>query len=77
MLETSTVYLILAMAAFVIVAILMVHYHNCSELVRRKQNEVEAISLQLNKKIDILEQEVVDFKIKLDDLNDDIEAYQA
>jgi len=77
MLDSSTLYLILAMAGFVFVAIVMVHHHNCSDTVRRKRNEVKSVSTQLQMKIDVLEQEVVDIQMRLDEIDEEIEVLKG
>jgi len=74
MLDTSTLSLILVMIAFVAVAVVMVHHHNNSDQVRRKKGEVAAYSQRLNKKIEVAEKEIVDLKLKLDELEEEIEA---
>ncbi len=76
MLDTSTFYLILIMAGFVMLAVLVVHHHNCSDEIRKKKGEVDDYIFRLNKKIDVLEQDIVDIQIKIDAVDAEIDAYQ-
>lgn len=76
MLDTSTLYLILAMTGFVFIAIITVHQHNSSEQIRRKRSEVEGFSTLITKKIEALENQIINLKIEIDDLDDEIGAYQ-
>ncbi|QJB57999.1 hypothetical protein [Pseudodesulfovibrio sp. zrk46] len=77
MLDTSTPYLLLAMATFIFVAIALVHHHKNGEIIRRKKGEVEDYVARLSQKIDILEQDIVDLRMKSDDLDDEIETFKA
>jgi len=77
MLDSSTVYLMLAMGTFVFIAIIMIHKHNSTNQIRRKTGEVEAFSAQINQKITIIENEVIDLKLKIDELDDEIEAHNV
>ena len=77
MLDSSTVYLMFAMGTFVFVAIIMIRKHNSTDQIRRKTSEVEAFSAQINQKIAIVENEVIDLKLKMDELDDEIEAYNT
>ncbi|WP_319467285.1 hypothetical protein [uncultured Pseudodesulfovibrio sp.] len=76
MLETSTFYLILIMAGFVMLAMILVHQHNCTDEIRRKTGEVDAYIARLNQKIEVIEQEVVDLQIKIDEVDEEIDTYQ-
>jgi len=77
MLDSSTLYLILSMAGFIFVAVVVIHQHNCSDLIRRKSNEVENTVQQLNQKIQVLEQEIVNLKIEIEEIDEQIDALQA
>ena len=77
MLDTSTLSLILVMVGFIAVAVVMVHHHNNTDQVRRKKGEVAAYSKKLNKKIQVVENEIVDLKLKVDELNEEIDALQV
>lgn len=77
MLDSSTLYLILAMAGFVFVAVVMIHQYNCSEIINRKRNEVESICQQFAKRTEILEQGIVDLKIMIEELDEKLETFQA
>ena len=72
MFETSTIYLLLAMASFVFVAVVLVHHHNCSDTIQRTRNEVQSVTARLDEKIAVLEQEVVDLQIQVDEIDDQI-----
>lgn len=76
MLDTSTFYLILMMVGFIYVAIVVVHQHSNADKVRRKQAEIEHFTMQVNKKMEVIEQEVVDLKIKIDELDEEIESFK-
>ena len=76
MLEFDTLYLLLAMAGFIILAVVLVHKHKCDDLVRRKRNEVQSITLALESKIVTLERETVDLQLQIDDIDQQIESLQ-
>lgn len=77
MLDTSTFYLIVAMAGFVLVAVIMIHHHNCSDIMHRKERELVSITNQLSPRIDILEREVIDLKVELDEIQEKIDTFKA
>lgn len=77
MLDTSTLSLILVMVGFVAVAVVMVHHHNNSDQVRRKKGEVASYSQKLNRKIEVVEREIVDLKLKIEELDEEIDALQS
>jgi len=77
MLDTSTFYLLLAMGVFVLVAVTLVHHHNSSYAIKKKQNEFDSISNQLNPRIATLEQNVVDLQIKSDELEVEIDTMKS
>lgn len=77
MLDTSTLSLILVMVGFVAVAVVMVNHHSNSDQVRRKKGEVSAYSQKLNQKIEVVERDIVDLKIKLESLDEEIDALQS
>ncbi|MGE4421252.1 MAG: hypothetical protein AB7D39_03065 [Pseudodesulfovibrio sp.] len=72
MLEVSTVYLLMAMFGFVLVGIIVIHHHNCSDLIRRKRNEVRRLTVHLEAKNTVLEEQIEDLKAKVDDLDEQI-----
>ena len=74
--ESSTVYLILALSAFLFVVVIMVHQHNCSEQVRRKLGEVEGFTQKLTPRIESLEKEIIDLKVKIDEVEEEIVTLQ-
>jgi len=65
------------MACFLFVAIAMVHHHTNADLVRRKSNEAEDYIGKLNMKIEVVEQEIIDLKISIDELEEEIATYQG
>lgn len=77
MLDTSTVYLIFAMAIFLFVAIIMVHQHGNSEIVRRKNNEATDYIGRINLKLENVESEIVDLQLKIDELDEEIESLKG
>lgn len=77
MMESSTTYLILAMALFIFVAVIMVHHHSNTDQIRRKTGEVEDYTNRLNMKIEIIEREIVDLKLQIDDLDEEIDSYKS
>lgn len=77
MLELNTLYLLLAMGGFVLVAVVLVHQHNCADTVRKKRNEVQGVTLRLEQKIAVIEQEVVDLQMKIDDLDEQISTVEG
>ncbi|NDV20035.1 hypothetical protein GO013_11440 [Pseudodesulfovibrio sp. JC047] len=77
MLDSNTLYLLLAMAGFILIAALVVHHHNCSDQIRRKRMEVKGVSQQLGYKIDTLEQELTELKSQIDDLDEQIGALKV
>ncbi|MCJ2164081.1 MULTISPECIES: hypothetical protein [unclassified Pseudodesulfovibrio] len=76
MLEVSTIYLLLAMFAFVLVAVLVLHHHNSADLIQRKQNEVRNLTSQLTAKSDIFEQQIIDLRIRIDEIDEQIEILE-
>lgn len=72
MLEVSTLYLLLAMFGFVLLGIIVVHHHNCSDMIRRKRNEVRRLTVHLEAKNSVLEEQITDLKAKVDDLDEQI-----
>ncbi len=77
MLDSSTLYLIMAMTGFVSVAVVMIHQYNCSEVINRKHNEVENTCQQFAKKIELLEQGIVDLKVQIEELDEKLDTFQA
>jgi cell division protein FtsB len=72
MLEVSTLYLLLAMFGFVLLGIIVVHHHNCSDLIRHKRNEVRRLTVHLEAKNTVLEEQIADLKTKVGDLDEQI-----
>lgn len=77
MLDSNTLYLLLAMAAFVFIAIAMVNHHSNTDQIRKKRAQVQAFTNKLNQKIDAIEQEIVNLKVQVDDLEDEINSYHS
>lgn len=77
MFDSSTLYLILVMAAFIAVAIVLVHHHNCADQVRQKKNEVKALIFKYQQRIDVLEQKVIDLQMEIDEVDEEIELLQG
>lgn len=74
--DNSTIYLILALSGFVFIVVLMIHQHNCSDMVRRKRGEVEGITRKLQPRIEILEKEIADLKVKIEEVDEQIVTFQ-
>jgi len=74
--DNSTIYLILALSGFVFIVVLLIHQHNCSDSVRRKQGEVKGITRKLQPRIEILEKEVIDLKMKIEEIDEQIANFQ-
>ncbi|WP_319585086.1 hypothetical protein [uncultured Pseudodesulfovibrio sp.] len=72
MLEVSTVYLLLAMFGFVLVGILVIHHHNSSDLIRHKRNEVRRLTVHLEAKNSVLEEQIDDLKQKTNEIDEQI-----
>jgi cell division protein FtsB len=53
-------------------AIIVIHHHNCSDLIRRKRNEVRRLTVHLEAKNSVLEEQITDLKAKVDDLDEQI-----
>ncbi|CCH47357.1 hypothetical protein [Pseudodesulfovibrio piezophilus] len=77
MLDTSTFYLILTMAAFLFVATIIIHYHANTDKVRRKKGEVEAYTAKTTQKIAIIEAEIATLKEKKEQLDEEIESLKV
>jgi len=77
MLETSTLSLIVIMVGFICFAIVTVHHHKYADIVRRKRGEVDAYAHKMNQKIYIVEKEIVDLKIQIDSLDEEIESMKV
>lgn len=74
--DVNTIYLIMAMGGFLLVAVTLIHHHNCSQQVRRKKGEVNGVTQKLAPRIEILEKEVAGLKVKIDELDVEITTYQ-
>jgi len=74
--DMSTIYLIMAMGGFLLVAMTMIHHHNCSQQVHRKKGELDSVTQKLNPRIEILEKEVAELKVKIDEVDVEITTYQ-
>lgn len=74
--DSVTLYLIMALGSFLLIAVIVIHQHNCSQQVRRKKGELESITQKLNPRIEILEKEIVDIKVKTDEVDLEIATYQ-
>jgi cell division protein FtsB len=72
MLEVSTLYLLLAMFGFVLLGIIVIHHHNSSDMIRRKRNEVRRLTVHLEAKNTVLEEQIADLKTKVGDLDEQI-----
>ncbi len=77
MLDSNTLYLLLAMVGFVFIAIGMVNFHSNNDQVSKKRSHVQGFTNKMNMKIEVLEQEIVNLKIKVDDIEDEINSYHA
>lgn len=75
MIDSNTLYLILAMVFFILVTVVFVKRHQAKEEIRRKTGEVEDYTFRLNQKIEVLEKSIVDLKMEIDELDEEIEAY--
>ena len=76
MLELNPFSLIFILGGLIFLAAVLLHYHNCSSLVRKKRMEVCSLSCQLKKKIHELEEEIVDLQLELDGVNEQIRSLQ-
>lgn len=76
MLEVSTLYLILTMVGFVLLAAIVVHHHNCSDQIRHKRNEVRSLANQLTAKNAVYEEQVAELKEQLDELDREIDILE-
>lgn len=74
--DNTTLYLILALSSFLLIAVVMIHHHNCSDQIRRKQGELNSITQKLNPRIEIMEKEIIELKIKIEEVDEDIAANQ-
>lgn len=74
--DISTIYLIMAMGGFLLIAVALIHHHNSSQQVRRKQGELNGVTQKLNPRIEILEKEIAELKVKIDELDIEITTYQ-
>lgn len=70
MLEVSTLYLLLTMFGFVLLGIVVVHHHNCSDMIRRKRNEVRRLTVHLEAKNSVLDEQIADLKIQVEELDE-------
>ncbi|WFS61159.1 hypothetical protein LF599_10765 [Pseudodesulfovibrio thermohalotolerans] len=72
MLEVSTLYLLLAMFGFVLLGILVIHHHNCTDQVCRKRNEIRRLTVDLSAKNAVLEEQIAELKTKINEIDDQI-----
>lgn len=75
MLDSNTLYLILAMIVFLMVTVISVHRHNTNDQVKRKRGEVEDYMNRLTQKIAVLDNDIIDLKLKIDELDEEIDSY--
>lgn len=75
--DTSTFYLLLAMGIFVFGAVIMIHHHNCTDIVKKREGHVQQKTDYLNRKIEVLEQEIVNLKIQIEEVDEKIDASEA
>ena len=76
MLETSTLSLLLSMTGFILVAVIVVHHHNCSDQIQRARYEVKRMTSRLKSQADIFEQQVIDLQIQIDEVDEQIRALE-
>ncbi len=76
MLEASTIYLLLAMFAFVLIAVLVLHQHNSNDAIRRKKNELESLKTHLDPRSDMYEEQITEIKIKIEELEEEIDILE-
>jgi len=74
MLDASTAYLILAMATFVFLAVVIVHHHNCSDVIRKRRNEVMSFTNKLEHKIEAIELINLDLETQIEELDEQIDT---
>jgi len=72
MLEVSTLYLLLAMFGFVLLGILVIHHHNCTDQVCRKRNEIRRLTVDLSAKNAVLEEQIAELKTEINEIDDQI-----
>lgn len=77
MLDGNTLYLLLAMIIFVFIAIAMVNQHSNNDMIQKKRAQVKGFTNKLNMKIDVIEQEIINLKVKVDGLEDEINSYHT
>jgi predicted Holliday junction resolvase-like endonuclease len=76
MIDASTAYILLAMVMFILVAMIVTHYHNCSDLVQRTRNQVEALERQLEEKSLILAAQAKEFRAKIEKLDTELAVFK-
>ncbi|MBG0790076.1 MAG: hypothetical protein H0S80_06210 [Desulfovibrionaceae bacterium] len=76
MLDVDTIYLLLVMIGFILVAIVLLHSHSCTDTIRKKRNEVLNVTHRLEKMIATLEQEVAALQIRVEEVDDRISFLQ-
>ena len=74
MLDFNTYTLIFAMGGLVILGAVVVHYHNCSNLIRRKRREFQSLANLLEQKLNELEREIVDLQMEIDGIDKQIKS---
>ena len=74
MLDSSTAYLILAMAAFGMMTLLLIHLHKTSEKIRAKRIAVERIVEQIDMKSDAMELEINEMRDKIDAIDEEMQS---
>ena len=76
MLDASTLSLILSLAGFVLVAIVVVHHHNCSDQVRRRRIEVRHVTTELTAKANAYEQQITDLQRQIEEIDEQIRSLE-
>ena len=77
MLDASTTSLILSLAGFVLVAILVVHHHNCSDQIRRRRAEVKHVTTELTTKSTAYEQQIADLQLQIEDIDQQLRMLEG
>lgn len=76
MLDASTISLILTLTGFVLVAIVVVHHHNCSDEIRRRRLEVKHITHELTSKGNAYERQIQELRRQIEDVELQIQMIQ-
>ena len=72
--DTSTIYLLLGLAGFVLTTLVLVHHHNCAEQVTKTKIAARDLSAELKKRTYQLEVQCKKLQLQINAIDEQLEA---